>query len=108
MTGMHFPGSPDSVFQVVMIDLVLAGDNAVVIGLAAAGLPESQRKQGDSQSASSPPPCCASVSPASRCSLLQIIGLLLAGGASAALGVLEDVARVARHRPDIIKRQQRR
>lgn len=29
--------------QVVVIDLVLAGDNAVVIGLAAAGLPEAQR-----------------------------------------------------------------
>jgi YjbE family integral membrane protein len=31
--------------QVIMIDLVLAGDNAVVIGLAAAGLPAGQRKQ---------------------------------------------------------------
>jgi YjbE family integral membrane protein len=30
-------------FTVVMIDLVLAGDNAIVIGLAAAGLPEKQR-----------------------------------------------------------------
>jgi YjbE family integral membrane protein len=30
-------------FQVVMIDLVLAGDNAIVIGLAAAGLPKDQR-----------------------------------------------------------------
>ena len=29
--------------QVVMIDLVLAGDNAIVIGLAAAGLPAEQR-----------------------------------------------------------------
>ena len=29
--------------KVVMIDLVLAGDNAVVIGLAAAGLPKDQR-----------------------------------------------------------------
>jgi Integral membrane protein TerC family len=29
--------------QVVAIDLVLAGDNAVVIGLAAAGLPPQQR-----------------------------------------------------------------
>jgi YjbE family integral membrane protein len=29
--------------QVIMIDLVLAGDNAVVIGLAAAGLPKEQR-----------------------------------------------------------------
>jgi predicted tellurium resistance membrane protein TerC len=31
--------------QVIMIDLVLAGDNAVVIGLAAAGLPDKQRKR---------------------------------------------------------------
>jgi YjbE family integral membrane protein len=32
-----------SLGQVIMIDLVLAGDNAVVIGLAAAGLPKEQR-----------------------------------------------------------------
>jgi YjbE family integral membrane protein len=31
--------------QVIMIDLVLAGDNAIVIGLAAAGLPPDQRRQ---------------------------------------------------------------
>jgi predicted tellurium resistance membrane protein TerC len=31
--------------QVVMIDRVLAGDNAVVIGLAAAGLPPDQRRR---------------------------------------------------------------
>ena len=30
-------------FQVIMIDLVLAGDNAIVIGLAAAGLPKEMR-----------------------------------------------------------------
>ncbi len=30
-------------FQVIMIDLVLAGDNAIVIGLAASGLPREQR-----------------------------------------------------------------
>ena len=29
--------------QVITIDLVLAGDNAIVIGLAAAGLPREQR-----------------------------------------------------------------
>ena len=34
-----------ALFQVIMIDLVLAGDNAIVIGLAAAGLPEGQRKK---------------------------------------------------------------
>ena len=32
-------------FQVIMIDLVLAGDNAVVIGLAAAGLPPDLRRK---------------------------------------------------------------
>jgi predicted tellurium resistance membrane protein TerC len=32
-----------ALIQVVMINLVLSGDNAVVIGLAAAGLPGKQR-----------------------------------------------------------------
>ncbi|MDB5539922.1 MAG: hypothetical protein JWQ89_1649 [Devosia sp.] len=32
-------------FQVIVIDLVLAGDNAVVIGLAAAGLPSDLRRK---------------------------------------------------------------
>ena len=32
-----------ALLQVIMIDLVLAGDNAIVIGLAAAGLPKEQR-----------------------------------------------------------------
>src|SRR5690606_39671886 len=32
-------------FQVIFIDLVLAGDNAIVIGLAAAGLPREQRNK---------------------------------------------------------------
>ena len=32
-----------ALLQVVLIDLVLAGDNAIVIGLAAAGLPLQQR-----------------------------------------------------------------
>ena len=34
-----------SLMQVIMIDLVLAGDNAVVIGLAAAGLPKELRRK---------------------------------------------------------------
>ena len=33
-----------ALLQVIAIDLVLAGDNAIVIGLAAAGLPKDQRK----------------------------------------------------------------
>lgn len=32
-----------ALLQVILIDLVLAGDNAIVIGLAAAGLPKEQR-----------------------------------------------------------------
>ncbi len=34
-----------ALLQVIMIDLVLAGDNAVVIGLAAAGLPPELRRK---------------------------------------------------------------
>ncbi|WP_296596237.1 TerC family protein [Phenylobacterium sp.] len=34
-----------ALFQVLMIDLVLAGDNAVAVGLAAGGLPPDQRKK---------------------------------------------------------------
>lgn len=34
-----------ALLQVIAIDLVLAGDNAIVIGLAAAGLPVEQRKK---------------------------------------------------------------
>ena len=34
-----------ALLQVILIDLVLAGDNAIVIGLAAAGLPADQRRK---------------------------------------------------------------
>ena len=37
------PEALSAFLQVIMIDLVLAGDNAIVIGLAAAGLPREQR-----------------------------------------------------------------
>jgi YjbE family integral membrane protein len=39
------PEALTAFFKVVMIDLVLAGDNAIVIGLAAAGLPKKQRNK---------------------------------------------------------------
>ncbi len=42
---MFDPAVLSTYLQVIMIDLVLAGDNAVVIGLAAAGLPPDQRRQ---------------------------------------------------------------
>jgi YjbE family integral membrane protein len=65
--------------QVVMIDLVLAGDNAVVIGLAAAGLPPDQRRRAILVGilvATALRILFAGVTT----QLLQIIGLLLAGG----------------------------
>lgn len=65
--------------QVVMIDLVLAGDNALVIGLAAAGLPSKQRKRAIAigiLAATALRILCASVAT----QLLEIVGLLLAGG----------------------------
>jgi YjbE family integral membrane protein len=37
------PGALVAFFKVIMIDLVLAGDNAIVIGMAAAGLPKEMR-----------------------------------------------------------------
>ena len=32
-------------FEILMIDLVLAGDNAIVVGALAAGLPAEQRRR---------------------------------------------------------------
>jgi YjbE family integral membrane protein len=68
-----------ALFQVIMIDLVLAGDNAIVIGLAAAGLPENQRRKAiliGILAATVLRIGFASIT----VQLLQIIGLLLAGG----------------------------
>jgi YjbE family integral membrane protein len=68
-----------TLIQVVMIDLVLAGDNALVIGLAAAGLPAKQRKRAivfGILAATALRIICASVAT----QLLEIVGLLLAGG----------------------------
>src|SRR3954464_11557205 len=34
-----------ALIQVILIDLVLAGDNAIVVGLAAAGVPRARRRE---------------------------------------------------------------
>jgi YjbE family integral membrane protein len=68
-----------ALIQVVMINLVLSGDNAVVIGLAAAGLPATQRTRAITIGiliATALRIACASVAT----QLLQVFGLLLAGG----------------------------
>jgi YjbE family integral membrane protein len=68
-----------AVLEVVLIDLVLAGDNAIVIGLAAAGLREAQRGKA----------ILIGIAAATglrilfavlATQILQIVGLLLAGG----------------------------
>jgi YjbE family integral membrane protein len=43
--GGDLAGQVSAFIQVLMIDLVLAGDNAVAVGLAAAGLPQDQRRK---------------------------------------------------------------
>jgi len=66
-------------FQVVMIDVALAGDNAIVIGLAAAGLPAAQRGKAILVGiivATVLRILFATVT----AQLLEVIGLLLAGG----------------------------
>ena len=65
--------------QVVLIDLVLAGDNAVVIGLAAAGLPEGQRGKAILIGIGAATLLRILFAVATT-QLMQIVGLLLAGG----------------------------
>ena len=65
--------------KVIWIDLALAGDNAIVIGLAAAGLPREQRGRAilfGIMAATVMRICFALITT----QLLDIIGLLLAGG----------------------------
>lgn len=65
--------------QVVAIDLVLAGDNAVVIGLAAAGLPPEQRTRAILIGIVGAT-ALRIVFAGLTTQLLQIVGLLFAGG----------------------------
>ena len=65
--------------QVIMIDLVLAGDNAIVIGLAAAGLPPEQRSRVILFGIIAATVLRIAFAGITT-QLLQIVGLLLAGG----------------------------
>ena len=65
--------------QVVMIDLVLAGDNAIVIGLAAAGLPANQRTKAILVAIVAATVLRIAFAGVAT-QLLQIVGLLFAGG----------------------------
>ena len=74
--------SPDAIavfFEILMIDIVLAGDNAIVVGALAAGLPPDQRKKviliGVAAALVLRIAFALVVT-----QLLQIVGLILAGG----------------------------
>src|ERR1700755_2554048 len=79
MTGFFEEHAFTTFLQVILINLVLAGDNAIVIGLAAAGLPADRRRRAIVIG--------IIVATALRIAfalvatqLLQVLGLLLAGG----------------------------
>ncbi|GAB6843904.1 TerC family protein [Methylorubrum rhodinum] len=71
--------SLSALLQVIMIDLVLAGDNAVVIGLAAAGLPKEQRNKAILIGIAAAT-VLRIIFAGLVTQLLAIVGLLLAGG----------------------------
>lgn len=79
LTSFFPPGALQALGEVIMIDLVLAGDNAIVVGALAAGLPRDQQKR----------VIMVGIMAALvlrilfalvATQLLQVIGLLLAGG----------------------------
>jgi YjbE family integral membrane protein len=65
--------------QVILIDLVLAGDNAIVIGLAAAGLPAEQRNKAILVGVLAATVLRIAFAGVTT-QLLQVVGLLFAGG----------------------------
>ena len=77
---MHFVSDEiTALLQVIMIDLVLAGDNAIVIGLAAAGLPLRQRAKAVLVGIIAATVLRITFA-AVTTQLLQVVGLVLAGG----------------------------
>jgi YjbE family integral membrane protein len=79
MSELLTPEALSALLQVIMIDLVLAGDNAIVIGLAAAGLPREQRTKAILVGIIAAT-VLRIVFAGLTTQLLQIVGLLLAGG----------------------------
>jgi YjbE family integral membrane protein len=79
MTGLLTSEAIAAFFQVIMIDLVLAGDNAIVIGLAAAGLPHEQRTKAILIGIGAAT-ALRIVFAGITTQLLRLVGLLFAGG----------------------------
>ena len=79
MLEIFTPEGFSALLAVIGIDLVLAGDNAIVIGLAAAGLPKEQRGKAILIGIAAAT-VLRIIFAALTTQLLQIVGLLLAGG----------------------------
>jgi YjbE family integral membrane protein len=79
ISSQSWAGPVAAFVQVVMIDLVLAGDNAVAVGMAAAGLPEKDRRKAIVLGLSAAVVMLISLALVVQ-HLLNIIGLALAGG----------------------------
>lgn len=73
------PAAIAALFQVVMIDLALAGDNAIVVGMAAAGLPEHQRTRAIVLGMAGATALLVTFACITT-QLLKLVGLLFAGG----------------------------
>jgi YjbE family integral membrane protein len=79
---MEFPitvGEISALLQVIMVDLVLAGDNAIVVGMVAAGLPREKRARVIFLGIVAATVMRVGFAVVTT-QLLQIIGLTLAGG----------------------------
>jgi YjbE family integral membrane protein len=79
MTELFAPEAIAALFQVVMIDLTLAGDNAIVVGMAAAGLPEQQRTRAILFGMAGATALLVMFAGITT-QLLKLVGLLFAGG----------------------------
>jgi len=79
MENLFSPDVLAAFAQVILIDLVLAGDNAIVIGLAAAGLPPEQRNKAILVGVVAATVLRIAFAGVTT-QLLKIVGLLLAGG----------------------------
>ena len=79
LSGLLSPGAIAAFGEVVMIDLVLAGDNAIVVGALAAGLPAEQRRRVIMIGIAAALVLRIAFALAVT-QLMQIVGLILAGG----------------------------
>jgi YjbE family integral membrane protein len=79
MLALPSAGAVAAFFQVVMIDLALAGDNAVAVGVSAAGLPPAQRRRAIALGMAAAAAMLIAFALVTT-QLLKVVGLPVAGG----------------------------